>query len=130
MKIVWITLGILVVAFFVIRSRYRTEVSALLTEPGHIEQLTWIPATSGSGVGSSGSNVVVVSTRTAEQFAVVISCPHGKFSLRPTGATAKNVFNGFKAGDSITIHYREVYRVHRDGVRELYKLDFLRAEHR
>jgi hypothetical protein len=114
---------------------YKTETSATLTEPGRIEQMTWTPSNSGSGAGigvdPSSGNAVVVSTSVylPEKYAIVISCLHGKFSLNPDGENARRIFAHFKQGDSITIHYTEVY--HRRGdQRELYKLDFLDATRR
>lgn len=108
-------------------SCYKTEYSHETREPGRVEQVTYNPGGTASGTGfSSKGSVVFTSTNIPDRYAIVFSCPHGKFTLNPEGENARRLFATLKQGDSVTISYREEFHV-RDGVRELYKLDFLDA---
>jgi hypothetical protein len=110
---------------------YKTEYSAELREPGRVEQVTFTPGgtSTGTSYNFNKGTTKYHTVETPDRFAVVLSCMHGKFVLNPEGATARAMFLKLKQGDSITIHYREVYHV-KDGQRELYKLDFLDATSR
>lgn len=107
---------------------YSTEYSDTMQEPGRVEQAMYFPGgtATGTGVSMTDGSVVVTSADIADRYAIVFSCPHGKFALKPEGENAKRMFAHLKQGDSVTITYREVTHV-RDGKRELYKLDFISA---
>ena len=121
------------VAALLLAACYKTEYSRELREPGRVEQVMFIPGGTASGMGydmTGKGGVSITSTDIPDRYAIVLSCPHGKFSLKPEGATAQRIFNRLKQGDSITISYREEYRVtEEDGhrVTTLERLDFLDA---
>lgn len=111
---------------------YKTEYSSELREPGKVEEISFAPGGSGTTTsydltGKGGLSVGDVDI--PDRYGVVISCKHGKFRLKPQGETAKAMWEKLHVGDSITIHYREVYHV-QDGVKELADLDFIDATKR
>lgn len=128
------TVALLAILLLALTGCAKTEYGVELTEPGQVQQVGYVPGGegSGTGVGVSGRGDVVVTSSTVtipDRYAVVLRCRHGVFTLRPEGENAKRIFyRGFKAGDSVTIYYREEYRVTKvDGarVKELVDLDFL-----
>lgn len=94
-----------------------TEYSETLYEPATVEQMTFVPRRSGTGVGvgvspSDGMPVTTVtSVEWPEQYVVVFACKHGKFALNPRGEDAKRLWGVLKQGQAVTIQYQEVYRV-------------------
>lgn len=111
--------------------------TATLSEPAVIEQLTYVPGGTATGIGyafgdarGNGGGPVVTSTSIPDRYGVVLHCKHGKFVLRPDGDNAERIFQQFKTGDSINVVYIETYEhttVNGQDVRELVKMDFLSA---
>lgn len=118
---------LVVVALVALAGCHETEYSAELRESGRVEQVTYLPSESSTGVGmTSGGNLAVVTSSTSAKYVIVFSCLHGKFTLSPTSAQSKELFKRLSQGDSVTIRYREVYHI-KDGNKYLADLDFIDA---
>lgn len=66
-----------------------------------------------------------------DQFAVVFECQHGRFLIESLGkeSVAHKLWMKLKQGDSVTIRYKEVYRVvPANNIRELVKYEFVAAD--
>lgn len=101
----------------------RTEYGPVLSEPGSIAQVCYVPAGHGSGSGiSSGGHAVFTSTRIPARYSVVFNCQHGNFAVE-----GQDVWVGAVEGSRGTIYYREVFEVDGDR-RTLVDLDFVRFE--
>lgn len=89
----------------------RTEYSKDLEEPAVVCETVYTPATHGEAFGPTMSlsgkiGFANVDVDTAESFAVVFKCQHGKFIVK-----RKDIWEKVKSGDKVSVKYREVYRV-------------------
>lgn len=112
----------------------QTQYSAELTESGTVHDTAFVPKGHGSdtAVGfntgkGGGVTITPVSITIPERYAVIFKCEHGKFVI--DGNTGKELYKRLERGDSVTIRYREVYRVTRTET-NLVDLDFVDATKR
>src|SRR3972149_4121385 len=81
-----------------------------LTEEALIAEVVYMPATHGTTTGvavkADGSlGVVVASTNMQASYVTVFQCSHGKFTI-----ARKDIWEKAVEGQTVIIHYREVYR--------------------
>jgi hypothetical protein len=90
------------------------EYGGLLTEPGEVYDVAYVPSGHGSDVAvgftSKGSTTITpVSITIPERYAVVFKCQHGKFVI--DGERGESIYKRFNKGDLVTIQYCEVFEV-------------------
>jgi hypothetical protein len=118
-------------AALVLAGCYKTEYSETLTEQAAVLDVIYQPSQHGGGMGvgmSMSGNMVVTSNSVdiPAKYAVVFECQHGKFIIEGTGEKHKALWQRLKAGQRVTVTYREQWRVD-DKTRTLVKYDFLDA---
>jgi hypothetical protein len=103
-----------------------TEYGPEITEPARVVDTIHSPATHSSRVAPTfidgKTGFTVVSVDTPEAYGVVFRCAHGKFVIY-----RHSLWEALDPGDSVTVHYREVYKVNRKKEAKLVDYDFLSA---
>lgn len=112
---------------------WKREVTEIKTEQAMVRDVIYSPSQHGGGVGvgmSMSGNMVVTSNSVSipAKYAIVFECQHGKFIVEGTGDKHKELWRRLKVGQQVTVSYREVFRVHKDGRREFVKFDFEGAQ--
>lgn len=104
--------------------------SEVLTEPGKVVDLLYVPAghgdTSSVGVSTSGNLVFSGgSIYIPARYGIVFECTHGRFAIEGR----ETLWKRLKVGDSVNIKYKEQFRTYDDGrPKEVYDLSFVDAE--
>ncbi len=110
---------------------YKTEYSETLTEQATVLDVIYQPSQHGDGMGvgmSMSGNMVVTSNSVdiPAKYAIVFECQHGKFIVEGTREKYKALWQRLKAGQHVTVTYREQWRVD-DKTRTLVKYYFIDA---
>lgn len=109
--------------------RRNLEFSNTLAEQVVVADVVYTPSRHGSGAGTgfdTNGDIQFTSTTISlpEKYAVVFKCKHGKFIV-----TGKELWSRLVEGDSVTVLYREEYKVTKDHEsKELVGYDFLNVE--
>jgi hypothetical protein len=119
----WFAIAVAMVATFLAGGCSSREYGPVLTEPGRVARLCFVPSGHGSGVGvSMRGDLTVSSIDVPARFGVVFECEHGSFAVED-----RATFEALVEGQDVTIHYRELIE-QRDGEKTVVDLDFLFAE--
>lgn len=114
---------------------HETEYSDVKTEQGKVVDLVFMPANHGSsidpGMSMSGNiTLTFTSVTLPEKHAVVFQCQHGRFVVE--SEKAKELYQRLSRDQAVTISYREVFNLTRDGTniiapKSFVKFDFIDA---
>ena len=125
---------LMIAAMVMLTACVQTETSAIIEEPGKVEQISFSAGGTGSSVGydlTGKGGLSVGSVTMPDRFEVVLSCKHGRFNLNPEGENAKRLWSTLKVGDSVMIRYQEMYEVGKTPDGKPYKIltdmDFIDA---
>lgn len=96
--------------------RWADETSAVMTEPAVVDDVVFAPSRHGSDVSPTINmngkiGFAITSVNVPEKYAVVFRCQHGKFIVEGTDAQHKRLWEKMVEGQSVTVSYREKYRV-------------------